>query len=250
MIKFFRKIRQHLLAENKLTKYIFYALGEIFLVVIGILIALQVNNWNEERKEKIQEQRILVSLHNEFLDNHKVLSERIKLLNNSINAVYEVISFMGSKSEERAYKSIDSIIWRSMGFGNFNPSNSNIQELIQSGRLNLVKNVALKQKLYDWIQMLEDTNEDFKNQDLHANVHLANYLNQHYSLKNLQLTDERLEVSESSKLFDLNHYNVFNDIQFENILHQQLFWHTIMRDHYKELDSLTNIILKMTNLRD
>ena len=50
MITFLRKIRQKLIAQNKLTRYLVYALGEILLVVIGILIALQVNNWNEERK--------------------------------------------------------------------------------------------------------------------------------------------------------------------------------------------------------
>lgn len=50
MIKFFRRIRQRLLSKNKFSKYLFYALGEIILVVIGILIALQINNWNEQRK--------------------------------------------------------------------------------------------------------------------------------------------------------------------------------------------------------
>ena len=50
MIKFFRKIRQKLLSENKFSKYFIYALGEIILVVIGIMIALQANNWNEKRK--------------------------------------------------------------------------------------------------------------------------------------------------------------------------------------------------------
>jgi hypothetical protein len=51
MIKFFRKIRQKLLSQNRVTKYLAYAIGEIFLVVIGILIALQINNWNEKRKQ-------------------------------------------------------------------------------------------------------------------------------------------------------------------------------------------------------
>ena len=50
MIKFFRKIRQKLLAENRFSKYLLYAIGEIILVVIGILIALQINNWNEHAK--------------------------------------------------------------------------------------------------------------------------------------------------------------------------------------------------------
>lgn len=52
MIKFFRHIRQRMIKENKISKYILYAIGEIVLVVIGILIALQINNWNEGRKDK------------------------------------------------------------------------------------------------------------------------------------------------------------------------------------------------------
>ena len=66
MIKFFRKIRLSLLSENKLGKYLLYAIGEIVLVMIGILLALQVNNWNESRKERAQEiklyENLLVSL--------------------------------------------------------------------------------------------------------------------------------------------------------------------------------------------
>jgi hypothetical protein len=50
MLKFFRRIRRQLLSENQFTKYSLYAAGEIFLVVVGILIALQVNNWNERIK--------------------------------------------------------------------------------------------------------------------------------------------------------------------------------------------------------
>lgn len=59
MIKFFRKIRKKLLMENNTGKYFKYAIGEIILVVIGILIALQINNWNEQRKERIQEKIFL-----------------------------------------------------------------------------------------------------------------------------------------------------------------------------------------------
>ncbi|MBT8297716.1 MAG: hypothetical protein KJO52_05225 [Maribacter sp.] len=58
MIKFFRNIRKKLLTENKFSKYLIYAIGEIFLVVLGILIALQINNWNENRKQQIKLQQI------------------------------------------------------------------------------------------------------------------------------------------------------------------------------------------------
>ena len=59
MIKFFRKIRHNLINEGKTTKYLKYAIGEIVLVVIGILIALQINNWNEQRKQKLNYLNIL-----------------------------------------------------------------------------------------------------------------------------------------------------------------------------------------------
>ena len=67
MIKFFRKIRQQLLSQNRFSKYLLYAIGEILLVVIGILIALQVNNWNNYRNELHKEDYYL----GEILDNLK-----------------------------------------------------------------------------------------------------------------------------------------------------------------------------------
>ena len=69
MIKFFRKIRQNLLFENKTGKYLKYAIGEIVLVVIGILIALQINNWNEERKDRRLEKEYIARLKGEMLKN-------------------------------------------------------------------------------------------------------------------------------------------------------------------------------------
>jgi len=62
MLPFFRKLRHRLLAENRLTRYLLYALGEILLVVIGILLALQVNNWNEDRKFRTQQAGLLSDL--------------------------------------------------------------------------------------------------------------------------------------------------------------------------------------------
>lgn len=62
MISIFRKIRQKLLTQNRFSRYLVYAIGEIFLVMIGILMALQINNWNENRKAKIKEQTLLKTL--------------------------------------------------------------------------------------------------------------------------------------------------------------------------------------------
>ena len=77
MIKFFRKIRQNLLSEGKTGKYLKYAIGEIILVVIGILIAVSINNWNEARKDKIKEQKVLKTLRSDFKSNIIQLQDNI-----------------------------------------------------------------------------------------------------------------------------------------------------------------------------
>lgn len=59
MIKFFRNIRRRLLRESKFSKYLLYAIGETILVMVGILLALQVNNWNEENKQRAKEVELI-----------------------------------------------------------------------------------------------------------------------------------------------------------------------------------------------
>ncbi len=88
MIKFFRKIRQKLLSENKFSKYLLYAIGEIILVVIGILIALYINNLNTEKKDSI--------ILNGYLNN---IAENIKLDKANLEkmAVFRDSSIISSK---------------------------------------------------------------------------------------------------------------------------------------------------------
>ena len=83
MIKFFRRIRQQLLSQNRFSKYLLYAVGEIFLVVIGILIALSINNWNEWKKERIRETSVL-------LDLKENLERNIALAKNGISEIEEI----------------------------------------------------------------------------------------------------------------------------------------------------------------
>ncbi len=78
MIKFFRKIRLQLLTENKVSKYLLYAVGEIVLVVIGILIALQINNWNEKRKAIVKTENYLVEILKDLASDTIVINSGIR----------------------------------------------------------------------------------------------------------------------------------------------------------------------------
>ena len=88
MIKFFRKIRQDLLSKGKTGKYFKYAVGEIILVVIGILIALSINNWNEKRKEQNQLQTYYEQIIADF-DEQKAYSKRVIIQLDSSIASYD-----------------------------------------------------------------------------------------------------------------------------------------------------------------
>ena len=70
MIKFFRKIRYNLMEAGKIGKYFKYAIGEIVLVVIGILIALSINNWNEQRKTRLLEDSYNQSIKRDLINDH------------------------------------------------------------------------------------------------------------------------------------------------------------------------------------
>lgn len=99
MIKFFRRIRQNLLSEGKTGKYLKYAIGEIILVVIGILIALQINNWNENRLKKEASLNYLKQIKSELVLDIEFLNDELKTSQNSIN-------YLNSISEGK-YDNID-----------------------------------------------------------------------------------------------------------------------------------------------
>jgi len=98
MIKVFRKIRQHMLTENKFSKYFLYAIGEIVLVMIGILLALQVNNWNEDRKQIISEKKFISGIKKDLKQDQSYMNliinigeikvEVFNILNNELSELY------------------------------------------------------------------------------------------------------------------------------------------------------------------
>ncbi len=92
MIHFFRKIRQQLITQNKVSKYLLYAVGEIVLVVIGILIALQINNWNESKKSILKTELLLAQLQKELALNIIKSNKVIEWYRNANSDLYNLIT--------------------------------------------------------------------------------------------------------------------------------------------------------------
>jgi hypothetical protein len=153
MIKFFRHIRKNLLMEHKTGqpalpagRYIKYAIGEIILVVIGILIALQINNWNEKRKESKQEVAILKSLKNDIQSDIKDLNFEIEFKKSMINKYANCLDILTDKKKGtkadffRDFQSILQIGGLTLNVTTFN----NLQN---NGELKLVKNKTLSDSI-------------------------------------------------------------------------------------------------------
>ena len=156
MIKLFRKIKQNLISENKFSKYLIYALGEIILVVIGILIALQINNWNENRKNKKIERNYLISLVEEFEFNKLNLETIVTLNDKNANFGLQILKHTGPLEPEISNKSFDSLLVNTIGYEvEFRPRNEIIDELIASGKLALINNSILRTELSSWSEALQ-----------------------------------------------------------------------------------------------
>ena len=160
MITVFRRIRQSLLSENKFSKYLVYAMGEIILVVIGILIALQINNWNEQRLNRKQEATILKQIHKDFKSN-KVQLDSIKISNQkSIDALNNIIKIMPFKKENASLDTIFKYQPVAFAIKTFNPSNGSVEALISSSSFDVIQNDSLRNLLVAWKDVYNDYTEE------------------------------------------------------------------------------------------
>ena len=146
MIKFFRNIRQHMIKENKVSKYLLYAIGEIILVVIGILIALQINNNNEARKTRTIELNFLKNIKEDLQLNLTSLEEFITTRNDAINSCEIVLDYFEGRKEMNLddfnYHALNVMVWFP-----FHQNDNTYQELLNSGQLSIISNKGIKDRL-------------------------------------------------------------------------------------------------------
>ena len=157
MISFFRKIRYRLAKDNQFLKYSRYAIGEIVLVVVGILIALQINNWNSERKTQLQEKVILQSL----LDEFKTNSANLIIAKNSAaigqEKCLEILKYISDDKLELSKATSDSLIMRSLNtFVTFNVNDGYINSLLSTGEIHILQNDTLKHLITNWNRVVID----------------------------------------------------------------------------------------------
>lgn len=222
MIPFFHKIRYKLAKDNQFLKYSRYALGEIALVVIGILIALQINNWNEERKSKIEEIQILESIKLDFINVIEECRENNEFRKNILGATNALYSVIRSGTNGYSETQLDSIMAILFINPTYNNKTGTLDILFASGKINSMSQVEIKEALILWPEQIDDVIEDeiYASETLRYEFYpfIRKYVsiqnvNKQVQYKDLELFDRSIDSN-----FRSDYERMFDDIEFEGLL--------------------------------
>lgn len=217
MLKIFRTIRQKLLSENKFRKYLMYAIGEIILVVIGILIALQINNWNEAMKNSNKEFYLLEQLQKEFKKDSSNIATHAWLTNLKVQDGKKIKSFLEGNTDMRADSLVSFLFYngKALLFQSHTPT---YDEIISSGNLSLITSEDLKSKISNYKSIIRFTNS-FLFLEAHEhkkkyNFHLYKYFDAEimtHLWKNSNRRNNRLIAKEDMENFRIDIESFKND---------------------------------------
>jgi len=244
-MKIFHRIRQGLLAQGRLTRYLIYAIGEIILVVVGILIALQINTWNESRINKDKEKLIINDLRKEFEKNKVKLDSTINYHRALFEATQEVMSLIGETQELILQHNTDSLLYLALDYSDFSPSESVISELISSGKLSLISSESLRMLIFDWGSAMDEKEEGYDTMDEMSSNQTLPYLTKNGSLKDIDQYG-LLKMNGPSKFPPQNHL-IFQELEFENHMDNQAWGITNYLIRLERLETIIDEILTQTN---
>ncbi len=157
MIKFFRKLRYNLMEQNKTGKYLKYAIGEIILVVIGILIALSINNWNEQRKTRLLEESYNQSIKNDLKSDHKTIGFIIKDTKLIIDAYESLMDQLKSFDTIKDSRPLYKLMRDNTGFIDLKIGDNTIETLKSSGNIEIISSKPVREAIqtyYDTVEII------------------------------------------------------------------------------------------------
>ena len=249
MIRFFRRIRQNLLSEGKTRKYISYAIGEILLVMIGILLALQVNNWNNGRIEAKREQTILRNLRSDFNENITELNRIYDGTEESYRSsvrLLEIIQDDGPIDPSEIEVLLNSII---NGFFSLDLNSASIDEIINSGSLSIIKDVELREHISNWSFIVADSEDDIEIYSDYMFNFLIPSLSRKTPLRNMDIPEfliKRVDIPQVSRSkFEIDHTETIRTLEFENEVYNNALNVVYVLDNYKKIEAYLNDTLQL-----
>jgi len=248
MIKFFRKIRKKLLAEGKTANYLKYAIGEIVLVVIGILIALQINNWNKKTLDLTKQYNYLKNIKRDLEDQIASIDNQIVYETKFIDAASYLVTYFN----ENSFNNLDQDFFSKLSDlhtrKTFIVNDPTYTDLLSSGNIDLIKNADFKDNLIQYYNELERiekviqnnntylVDEQFGNKFIDIGYYFSNLENDENSsyvakVKSLELTslynEELSSISKDllsrpeNKLLIMNIINIRHTVSLGNLGNMQ-----------------------------
>jgi hypothetical protein len=152
MIRFFRKIRIKLLTENKLAQYFIYAFGEVLIVIIGILIAIQINSWNNDRIQAKKEVAYIEEIRKSLLQDLNRIEFIIAFNHKKVSCINRSIELLGTKmsNEERASEFTPLFIDSTTVYEIFRPNIVAFNNMISAETIELISNNSLRKAIADY----------------------------------------------------------------------------------------------------
>jgi hypothetical protein len=159
-MKLFDKIRQQISTENRFSRYLLYALGEIILVVIGILLAVQVNNWYEKIKTKESELISLKNLKRELTANYDNLLKAISNQERSRDANVKLLTIYSGDHRQFKSSELDSLFAEVQWTWSFDPELSILNSIKSSGQVNTIQNPKIQSFIASYEEKVKDADEE------------------------------------------------------------------------------------------
>ncbi len=247
-MKFFRKIRSRLLGDRKFGNYLAYAVGEIILVVIGILIALAINNSNQERIDREREQVYLSGLRQEFRFSKVKLQELIEVNRQNLEGAKKILEYMTDREARPTEQQVSELLYSAFSLDvAFNPNNSLLQEMINSGSLKGISSDELRIRLTNWISTLDDIAKQEANLAMNREKVVDLFRSGDYSLKrvfDLAGASEELDLRQGHD--DQGNLEILESRAFENnMLIFIATTYATAEGHYDPLMEELNTILEL-----
>jgi len=219
MLKLFRNIRRSLIQSSSekpaspVGRYFLYAIGEIALVVIGILIALQINNWNEIRKNIKLEEKIAEALHEELNNNISYVQRHLDQWEKRENSTIALSDMRHDPPETMTNEIFDSLLTEVLTFNPLDLKRDKFDRILSDGSFEFKKSenlINILMRLKESYSVLEtcydDTQETWK-------VKLHPYLIENYSFRVMFYKDKNIAQN-----WDVQYERLLFDTKFDNII--------------------------------
>jgi len=248
MIRLFRKIRQQLLSKDKYSTYLLYASGEIILVVVGILLALQIDNWNDQRIERIKELNYLKAIKNDLVLNRNEVESFIQMKHTAIKSANIIIKYFENDTiYNPGYFNLHNL--NVSITSRFEEKNNTFKELENSGQLTLISNQEIKNQLLEMDLIYRRI--EFYSDHLYNDLRDLNYSLQFHTVdfdpavKNLSYQLSGGKLGENVELSVEQFQNLLTDLGYKNSFTLSNYNNQLIIEGLEEIMEATNRLIEL-----